>query len=73
MTARTAATLTEIMARLRQPRTRTAMIYQHATSEPDREITQARDLMIAEARAVAGNTATQPQDSGQDAGPAPVA
>ena len=56
MTARTGATLKEIMARLGQSSTRAAMIYQHATSERDREIAEALNRMIAEARTAAENT-----------------
>ncbi|MGH3701399.1 MAG: tyrosine-type recombinase/integrase [Pseudonocardiaceae bacterium] len=75
MAARTGATLKEIMARLGQSSARAAMIYQHATSERDKEIAEALNLMIAEARAAAKDTAEEPGDPGGDAGPglAPVA
>jgi integrase len=75
MAAQTGATLKEIMARLGQSSTRAAMIYQHATSERDREIAQALDLMIAEARAAVGDAADQSRDGGDDGDPtlAPVA
>jgi integrase len=76
MTARTGATLKEIMSRLGQSSTRAAMIYQHATSERDREIAKALDLMIAEARAAAArDAAEQSRGGGSDTGPAlaPVA
>jgi integrase len=75
MTARTGATLKEIMSRLGQSSARAAMIYQHATSERDREIAQALDLMIAEARAAAGEATEEPPDQGDEGGPtlAPVA
>jgi hypothetical protein len=62
MTARTGATLREIMARLGQFSARAAMIYQHATSERDREIAQALNLMIAEARAATEDVTEQPGD-----------
>ncbi|MDQ3762438.1 MAG: site-specific integrase [Actinomycetota bacterium] len=68
MTARTGATLKEIMARLGQSSARAAMIYQHATSERDREIAAALDLMIAEARAAVEGAAEQSRDRGDDEG-----
>ena len=75
MTARTGATLKEIMARLGQSSTRAAMIYQHATSERDQEIAMALNLMIAEARSAAQDVAEQPDRPGDQGGPglAPVA
>ena len=75
MAARTGATLKEIMARLGQPSARAAMIYQHAISERDREIAEALNLMIAEARAAAKDAVEEPCDLGDDAEPglAPVA
>lgn len=42
------------------------MIYQHATSERDREIAAALDLMIAEARAAVGNVPAQSRDQDDD-------
>lgn len=75
MTARTGATLKEIMARLGQSSTRATMIYQHATSERDREIAEALNLMIAEARAAAEDATEQPgyPDGDAPGGLAPVA
>ena len=69
MTARTGATLKEIMARLGQSSTRAAMIYQHATSERDREIAEALNLMIADARSAAKDAAEQPDRPSGHAGP----
>jgi integrase len=51
LAAQTGATLKEIMARIGHGSTRAAMIYQHATSERDRKIAEALNLMIEEARA----------------------
>lgn len=69
MTARTGATLKEIMARLGQSSTRAAMVYQHATSERDQEIAMALNLMIAEARSAAQDAAEQPDRPGGQGGP----
>ncbi|MBV8996401.1 MAG: tyrosine-type recombinase/integrase family protein [Pseudonocardiales bacterium] len=63
LTARTGATLKEIMSRLGQSSTRAAMIYQHATSERDREIAEALNQMIAQARTAAENTTEQLPDA----------
>ena len=57
LTAQTGATLKEIMARIGHGSTRAAMIYQHATSERDRKIAEALDLMIREARAAGEESA----------------
>jgi integrase len=50
LTAQTGATLKEIMSRIGHSSTRAAMLYQHATSERDRRIADALNLMIEEAR-----------------------
>ncbi|MGH3792766.1 MAG: hypothetical protein ACRDQ9_18625 [Pseudonocardiaceae bacterium] len=62
-------TLQEIMARLGQSSARAAMIYQHATSGRDREIAEALNMMIAEARAAAKDAVGKPSDPGPGLAP----
>ena len=64
LAARTGATLKEIMARIGRGSTRAAMTYQHATSEGDRRIAEALDLMIRDARAAVEEAAAEgpPED-----------
>jgi integrase len=50
LTARTGATLREIMSRIGHTSTRAAMLYQHATSERDLKIAVALDAMIRNVR-----------------------
>jgi integrase len=50
LTAQTGATLKEIVSRIGHSSTHAAMLYQHATSEQDRRIAEALNLMIQEAR-----------------------
>jgi hypothetical protein len=50
--------LKEVMSRIGHGSTRAAMIYQHATSDRDRKIAEALNLMIEEARA-AGEEAAE--------------
>jgi len=57
LAAQTGATLKEVMSRIGHGSTRAAMIYQHATSDRDRKIAVALNLMIEEARAVGGRAA----------------
>jgi integrase len=59
LAAQTGATLKEIMARIGHGSTWAAMIYQHATSERDRRIAEALDLMIREARAAGEEAAAE--------------
>ncbi|PRY36261.1 tyrosine-type recombinase/integrase [Umezawaea tangerina] len=47
LTAQTGATLKEIMSRIGHSSTRAAMVYQHATSERDREIAAALNALIS--------------------------
>jgi integrase len=58
LAAQTGATLKEVMSRIGHGSTRAAMIYQHATSDRDRKIAEALNLMIEEARA-AGEEAAE--------------
>lgn len=57
LAAQTGATLKEVMSRIGHGSTRAAMIYQHATSDRDRKIAVALNLMIEEARAAGEETA----------------
>jgi integrase len=59
LAAQTGATLKEIMARIGHGSTRAAMIYQHATSERDRKIAEALDLMIRAARTAGEEAAAE--------------
>lgn len=61
LAAQTGATLKEIMSRIGHGSTRAAMIYQHATSERDRRIAEALNLMIEEARAAGEDAAGDDQ------------
>ncbi|MEV6604742.1 tyrosine-type recombinase/integrase [Kutzneria sp. NPDC051319] len=58
LTARTGATLRELMSRLGQSSTRAALIYQHAASERDVEIAVALDTLIRKGIAEAEGEAT---------------
>lgn len=58
LAAQTGATLREVMSRIGHGSPRAALIYQHATSERDRRIAEAMDLMIREARAAGEEAAS---------------
>jgi integrase len=58
LAAQTGAPLKEVMSRIGHGSTRAALIYQHATSDRDRKIAEALNLMIEEARA-AGEEAAE--------------
>jgi integrase len=59
LTAQTGATLKEIMSRIGHGTTRAAMVYQHATSERDRRIAEALNVMIEEARSAGEEAASR--------------
>lgn len=59
LTAQAGATVKEIMSRIGRGSTRPATIYQHATSERDRKIAEALDMMIREARAAGEEAALE--------------